>query len=257
MDQTSIPVLKQRSYIGKKPIIPSTLTDTLCSNLGIQGLLEKLNTTLSMSDTLFTPQVYSVLEDCIMQKWDFGTAFAYLCPFWDNNLVTICAWTLQEINQNPIIGGNTGDEGLQARFEEKISSLQHNTYRLYDVLSEMQKRVSTHPVDKIAGMAYVVGSGSIPAYYGKQSEEDAWIALVDMIPDWSQADLLFLYPKPGDGQKRWRPSWEQVMTDSKLPSQQLDRGPFIGYDIDSKIDLDSCYYDRYIIEQDFVHGLSD
>ncbi|PBK64767.1 hypothetical protein ARMSODRAFT_1022753 [Armillaria solidipes] len=77
----STPVPKQQSYTGKKPVISFTLADTLCSDLGIQGLLEKLNTILGTSFTMFTSSVYSVLEDCILQKWDFGTAYAYLRPF--------------------------------------------------------------------------------------------------------------------------------------------------------------------------------
>ncbi|PBK96990.1 hypothetical protein ARMGADRAFT_722642 [Armillaria gallica] len=37
-----------------------------------------------------------------------------------------------------------------------------------------------------------------------------------------RGDLFFLYPKPGDGNSIWRPSWNQVMTD-KLPSTDRDR----------------------------------
>lgn len=77
----AIPVLKQRSYTGRKPAIPSALAATLCTDLGIQRLLEKLNTTLGTSYTLFTAWVYSVLGDCILENRDFGTAYAYLRPF--------------------------------------------------------------------------------------------------------------------------------------------------------------------------------
>ncbi len=80
----AIPVLKQRSYTGRKPAIPSALADTLCADLGIQRLLEKLNTTLGTSYTLFTAWVYSVLGDCILKNHDFGTAYAHLRPFWYN-----------------------------------------------------------------------------------------------------------------------------------------------------------------------------
>ncbi|PBK64789.1 hypothetical protein ARMSODRAFT_978758 [Armillaria solidipes] len=51
----SIPVLKQWSYIGKRPIIPSPLADTPCSDLSIQGLLEKFNIILNTSYTLSIP----------------------------------------------------------------------------------------------------------------------------------------------------------------------------------------------------------
>lgn len=65
VQKASIPVLKQRSYTGKKPVIPSTLAGTLCSDLGIQGLLEKESTPLSARRTLssqggFTPFLRTV-----------------------------------------------------------------------------------------------------------------------------------------------------------------------------------------------------
>ncbi|PBK64788.1 hypothetical protein ARMSODRAFT_978756 [Armillaria solidipes] len=108
-----------------------------------------------------------------------------------------------EISMNPIIGGDTGDEALRVKFKEKLSFLQDiRDEHVYDVLSEMQKQVSTYLINKIVGMTYIMGSMSIPAYYGKQSEDDAWIALMDVVAScgqqsWHLADLLFLHPEPG------------------------------------------------------------
>ncbi len=99
--------------------------------------------------------------------------------------------------------GRTSDEELQARFEEKLSSLKHTTFGLYEVLSEMQKQVSTNPMDKVVGMTYPLVSMSIPAYYEEQSEEDAWIALVNAMGHDSQGNLLFMYPEPGNGNRFW------------------------------------------------------
>ncbi|KAK0232867.1 hypothetical protein IW262DRAFT_29316 [Armillaria fumosa] len=73
----SIEVPTQRAYIGNKPVIPSSLADTPCSSLGIQGLLDLLNSTLRTSYTLNTPSLSSVLKDCIA-KYDFGTAYSRL-----------------------------------------------------------------------------------------------------------------------------------------------------------------------------------
>ncbi|PBK86683.1 hypothetical protein ARMGADRAFT_1086194 [Armillaria gallica] len=417
-------VPKQWSYTGRKPIIPSALADTLCTDLIIEELLEKFNTILGTSYTLGTAGVRSILGDCILKEHDFGTAYAHLRPFWYGNLTTtvddlserevqyrrmledvlvngiiiyphvpprriwdlysnrvvpwcvarrrpwaishawmdkswredistainsyewpvpipkdmsldqiriemlnlgaeyiwldvlclrqeggpmeylrveewkvdvptigsvyagadkvVCylrglgrpltasptglwdndwfkrAWTLQEISEHLIIGGDTGDEDIRVEFEEKLSRLQwiHGQHRVYDLLSQMRNRVSTNPVDKVAGMAYLLHSDSIPAYYGEQSEEDAWTSLVDVTAHQCQWDLLFLYPQPGDGTKTWQPSWRQVMTD-RIPQGQHRSSLQIGcWNQDGKTDA-NAYYNGYIIELAFVQGLCE
>ncbi len=42
-----------------------------------------------------------------------------------------------------------------------------------EALEEMQKRVSTNQVDKIAGLAFLMGTYTIPAYYESESLEHA------------------------------------------------------------------------------------
>ncbi len=166
------------------------------------------------------------------------------------------AWTLQEISRYPIIGGDTGDEELRERFVKKLSSLKKiDQGSLYGVLTEMQKRVSTHSVDKIAGMAYLLGSDSIPAYYETQSENDAWIALMDVASGWYLADILFLYPEPGP--KNWQPSWKQVMTET-LPLKLCENTghAWIQSSVIAGIKINS-YRNGYIIESALVRGLSD
>ncbi len=56
--ESSIPVLKQRSYIGREPIISSALADTPCAPLGVDGVLEKLNATLGTAYNLDLPYVF-------------------------------------------------------------------------------------------------------------------------------------------------------------------------------------------------------
>ncbi|KAK0421706.1 hypothetical protein EV421DRAFT_1915732 [Armillaria borealis] len=51
-EELTIPVLKQRSYSGDEPVISSALSDTPCIDLGVDGVLEKLNETLGTSYTL-------------------------------------------------------------------------------------------------------------------------------------------------------------------------------------------------------------
>ncbi|SJL02838.1 uncharacterized protein ARMOST_06176 [Armillaria ostoyae] len=141
------------------------------------------------------------------------------------------AWTLQEfsrqgISEQPlIIGGDTRDseimeKDVQTMFWTDLLSLIEVWFEpTSDVLgnlrmlSAMQKRVSTNPVDKIAALTYLLGPSYVPAYYEAQSEEDAWTALVGAMHPMHRAQLFFQCPQPGNGQKYWRPSWRQVMTE--------------------------------------------
>ncbi|KAK0226542.1 hypothetical protein IW262DRAFT_1294719 [Armillaria fumosa] len=428
---SSIPVPKQQSYAGRKPVIPSSLANTSCADLGVAVLLEKLNSTLGTSYTLETPSLSSLLETYRAKDYDFGTAYAHLRPVWYNGLTdvqdelhtcevrdramrqnvlvnnkiiynlvpprrtwdlcsnrvvswcitrqwpwaishawmeekdrtdvlapingyqwpvpiprdtdldririemlnwgaeyvwldvlclrqkdgrredlraeewkvdvptigavyerakkVVCyfsglgrplslkpgdfesdrcwfrrAWTLQEISDDPIIGGDTVnatamEEVVQAKFETDLESLRamrrqalYHAFGRPSALSEMQKRVSTNPVDKVAGLAYLLRSDRIPAYYEARSEEDAWTALVDVIHEEFRAELFFRYPTPGDGNKRWRPSWKQVMTEV-LPSYYMT----IGFAEVYPPTDGTNWYGGLCIESGYVWGLAE
>ncbi|KAK0230070.1 hypothetical protein IW262DRAFT_1291250 [Armillaria fumosa] len=70
----------QRSYMGNE-VIPSVLANTLCANLGVNGVLEELNAMLGTSRML-NSIILKVLNFYIAQNVDFGTAYAYLHPYW-------------------------------------------------------------------------------------------------------------------------------------------------------------------------------
>ena len=138
------------------------------------------------------------------------------------------AWTVQEVGRKRIIAGDTLDGPLHAEpidkagnYENKMLTKFHKqlkssemTNGLYGALSAMQDRISTHPVDKVAGLAFSLLTRSIPAYHESQSLEDAWTALIDEVDPFYRGVLLFTYPEPGTGHKKWRLSWEQAMTTS-------------------------------------------
>ncbi|KAK0490156.1 hypothetical protein EDD18DRAFT_1187224 [Armillaria luteobubalina] len=109
--------------------------------------------------------------------------------------------------------------------EKKLASLRQMQRQesIFYILSQMQRRKSTKPVDKVAGLIYLFYSQYIPIYDANQSAEDAWTELVSVTQDVFRADLFFLYPGPGNGNKFWHPSWEQVMTET-LPKSSLDKG---------------------------------
>ncbi|KAK0214643.1 hypothetical protein EDD85DRAFT_963094 [Armillaria nabsnona] len=80
--ESSIKVPLQQSYIGRSPVISSSLANTPCATLGIQGVLDQLNATLGTSHTLDTPSLSSLLNECIEKNNDFGMAYALLRPVW-------------------------------------------------------------------------------------------------------------------------------------------------------------------------------
>ncbi len=80
--ESSIQVPWQRAYRGRKPVISSSLADTPCIDLGVDGLLSKFNTTLGTSYTRNTPSLSFLLDSCIRKEYDFGTAYGRLRPFW-------------------------------------------------------------------------------------------------------------------------------------------------------------------------------
>ncbi|KAK0435742.1 hypothetical protein EV421DRAFT_1215582 [Armillaria borealis] len=146
------------------------------------------------------------------------------------------AWTLQETPRNPLIAGETRHDGMiderfmveemQRRFNEQLESLgqmMRGEPSLFKVLSQMQTRKSTKPVDKVAALVYLFHSQRIPIYDAGQSEEDAWTELMNVMSGWFRAEFFFLYPNPGNGIKFWRPSWQQVMEETLPKAPQAFR----------------------------------
>ncbi|KAK0430969.1 hypothetical protein EV421DRAFT_2041518 [Armillaria borealis] len=419
-------VLKQQSYTGRKPIIPSSLANTPCANLGVAGLLEKLNTILGTSYNLESPSISALLENYITNKYDLGTAYGHLRRFWYDDLTghedklhirkardrdmrkdvlvnkrilngqvpprrvwdlysnrvvpwwvarrwpypishawmegqdrtdvltpingyewpvpiprdanldliriemlslgaehawldvlclrqkggkmedlrteewkvdvptighvyeeadrvtaVVCyfsglgrplslklsdfesgrswfkrAWTLQEVGHNLIIGGETGramEEEIRERVEKELSAAKNVRINVLRVLSEMQKRVSTNLVDKVAGMTYPLLSLDIPAYYEAQTEEDAWTALVAVMSTFIRAELFLLYPNPGSGSKVWRPSWTQVMTEPLPKCASLHSRGWV----ERTEETDADYFCGVFIESAHVRGLAE
>ncbi|PBK61741.1 hypothetical protein ARMSODRAFT_920924 [Armillaria solidipes] len=162
------------------------------------------------------------------------------------------AWTLQEIGPRyrMIIAGDTGDKNVQAMFRKRLTSI-----RFMDAagasLSQMRKRVSTNPIDKVAGLVYRLDPRYIPVYDAMQSEESAWIELVNAMTYSSRARLLFGCPEPGNGSKCWRPSWTQVMDASLL--DHFPSGGQVGRTEETDID----WYEGPCIENAYVRGLAD
>ncbi len=174
------------------------------------------------------------------------------------------AWTVQEVGRwDRIIAGDTPDGPMHARridedgnyetdlltrFHKELKSVQESR-SLFGRLAEMQKRVSTNPVDRVAGLAFPLVPKTIPAYHESESLEDAWTALVDAIDPVMRVDFLFGYPEAGLGCKKWRPTWMQVMTEP-LPD-------YSNYYDAVKCDEETGedWYEGCCIEKGLVQGL--
>ncbi len=114
-----IKVPNQRAYTGSKPVIPSSLADTPSASLGVDGLLETLNSTLGTGYDL-TPSLSSLLKPYISKGYDFGTAYGYLRPIWfdcDLNDIQDSLHTSEEtdqkIRQEALVDDQITKEGLR------------------------------------------------------------------------------------------------------------------------------------------------
>ncbi|KAK0499354.1 hypothetical protein EDD18DRAFT_1349534 [Armillaria luteobubalina] len=156
------------------------------------------------------------------------------------------------------MGGETGkdvmDTPVQMMFNEELKSLHRRPgyTSILDYVSDMCNRVSTKPLDKVAGLVYPLDPDVIPIYNAKQSPEEAWEVLMDVMGSEYEAQLLFFYPEPGDGKKLWRPSWQQVTSDRIVVPQYyfLDK-------MNRTEDPDIDCYTGYCIKSGTVRGLGE
>ncbi|KAK0215182.1 hypothetical protein EDD85DRAFT_498809 [Armillaria nabsnona] len=136
------------------------------------------------------------------------------------------AWTLQEMSNDYLIGGEMS-EGAEEGHREELAALRHingtpdvtnlacplSTSLLLNVRKEMQIRVSTNPRDKVARLFYLFLLRCIPVYSASQKEEDAWNVIVREMDLRVRGQPFVLHPCPGPVTRQWSLSWEQVMTE--------------------------------------------
>ncbi|KAK0479114.1 hypothetical protein IW261DRAFT_163486 [Armillaria novae-zelandiae] len=168
------------------------------------------------------------------------------------------AWTLQEITEDAVIGGETGvdiaAEEVQKAFDEQLARLRdlRNECSALELVSEMRNRVSSKPLDKVAGLAYLLYTYCIPIYDAEMSDVDAWEVLVDVMSSWSRAELFFLFPEPGNGRKYWRPSWPQIMTMKHGWTSSMWHVGSVEHE-----DTDQDSYEGYFIKSADVRGMDE
>ncbi|KAK0474121.1 hypothetical protein IW261DRAFT_1651898 [Armillaria novae-zelandiae] len=172
------------------------------------------------------------------------------------------AWTLQEVGRERVIARDTPDGLLHAeckyrecatelltRFHTKLRDIRDWRW-LHEILAEMWTRVSTNPVDKIAGLAFLMWSQWIPAYF----RECISRARMDSTHEF---DLFMSSPEPGDGGPKWRPSWHQAMTKPLLPywtSTSVDRDETGGEDSCNEKCIDGFMWGLAVVEAGDRHA---
>ncbi|KAK0493529.1 hypothetical protein EDD18DRAFT_1356450 [Armillaria luteobubalina] len=171
------------------------------------------------------------------------------------------AWTLQEVGSSHIIAGDTPDGPMHARridssnyktalltrFHEELNSMESMEDDLFATMTHMQKRVSTNPVDRVAGLAFLLLPQTIPAYHESETLEDAWTALVNAMSPLIRGDLLFVCPGVGLGCKKWRPTWDQLM------KEPLPQSGYSGYaNITRNDEMDEDSYSGFCIPKGHV-----
>ncbi|KAK0470891.1 hypothetical protein IW261DRAFT_1345050 [Armillaria novae-zelandiae] len=176
-----------------------------------------------------------------------------------------CAWTLQEVchGWGHIIAGDMPDGPLHAKqigdrdykttlltkFHEKRCSVERKQGHIFGILGDMRERVSTNPVDRVAGLASLLQPDTIPAYHESKTLEDAWMALVNAIHGSMRAHFLCVYPGVGLGCKKWRPTWGQVIGEP-LP-KDIDVLHVYVWHHD---EMDEDFLDGAYIEKGYVQG---
>ncbi|PBK81268.1 hypothetical protein ARMGADRAFT_1068618 [Armillaria gallica] len=177
------------------------------------------------------------------------------------------AWTLQEVGYKCIIAGDMPDgpmhtqpiDGrnyetvLLTRFHKKLNSMKRDVHHIFALLADMQKRVSTNPVDRVAGLAFPLRPSMIPAYYESETLEDAWTALVNTMHPQMRMSFLIVYPEVGLGCKKWRPTWDQVMMEP-LPKDVSDFTTSVQLDTSVQHDneTDEDWFNGHCIEKGHV-----
>lgn len=143
------------------------------------------------------------------------------------------AWTVQEVCEDAGTGGQTAGSPVMLKdvdeeytdqnvreFYDRLGFMRvilQERENVYHLLSNMRDRHATNEVDKIAGLAFVLGSGILPIYLPDEPLEDAWNRLLESMNENFRGDLLFMYPSPGTGRWLWAPTWNQVLK-NELPS---------------------------------------
>ena len=142
------------------------------------------------------------------------------------------AWTLQEIadEKTTINGGISQNQGQvflnsSSKVSGKVIKLRSAlrpvlqlaaqldcSYgcELYELVREMSRRYATQPLDKLAGLFYLLRTTKLPCYDAKKTSEDVWKQCFHLLPLQQKAQVLFDFPYRAS-EEQWFPTWAQAL----------------------------------------------
>lgn len=154
------------------------------------------------------------------------------------------AWHVQEAVERPFFGGATPSSPIlfsqqprpefhkfHALFKQVFRSKTGGTLPFSQYITMVRERDTEYEVDRVTGLAGLSSAKCLPIFNLKHSSEDAWELLVQVINSQSRVHLFFWYPKAGDRENSWRPSWSQIMVEGVPAAEShLEYGLGIDYD---------------------------
>ncbi|SJL17292.1 uncharacterized protein ARMOST_20839 [Armillaria ostoyae] len=233
--ESSIKVPKQRSYTGRSPIISSSLADTPCATLSIEGVLDQLNVTLGTSHTL-TPSLSSLLNECIEKSNDFGTAYACLRPVWNThsnssiqNELHRCEEEDKERRQKALVGNRIIDVDYRAK-PLPISHAWVDEKDRVDVWTSINGKEWPVPILKGASLELI------------------WIEMLNLGLEYTWLDVLCLRQKGGPQEdlhaEEWKldvPTIGYVYSDTRIVIYLSGLGQPLTLK-DGDLDSDQCWF---------------
>lgn len=121
------------------------------------------------------------------------------------------AWTLQEVRglDVAIVGGRdptrlpsflAGENNI-ASFEkltrELMKTIANGSSSIFSLLKAMRPRFAVHAMDKVAGLAYLMCDGRLPAYSTTEGVEEAWQIIIGAAKSQYLLDAPVSLSRPG------------------------------------------------------------
>lgn len=213
--ETSVKVPFQWKYSGRKPVVPSSVANTPCVDLGIDKLLSHLNTLLGTSHPQ-TPYLSSLLQSYISTNYDFGTAYSRLRPEWFSDFETVKdtqrKLEVEDLKTRELVLVN--NRIRVAMPPRRVWDLYSNRVVPYCLILEEPWAVSHDWVDETVRVTTPINGGEWPVPVPKDANLDLIrIELLNLGAEYVWLDALCLRQEGGQRdlcEREWRTDWPTI-----------------------------------------------